>query len=322
ALRTKRYLEKTLDVVVEINPLDLASVLPHYFMEHYRFFELLLNAEKYLLFEGRGVLPGNVIKTHSAELERRFGNMTVYLKDAIGQSLRRSLVERRVPFIVPDNQIYLPLLGFSFREQYRQNSIKKDRLSPATQVILIRSLLSGKYDIVTASEYAKQLKYSVMSVSRAFKQLSDFGLVSREENWKERPIRWLFQGRDLWEKAHPFLINPVSRSIWIQALEPLPYCVAGLSALSKYSMINATEYVTYATISSIAKSNDALIEQNLDAYTPGQTCELQIWRYDPKLISLSDCVDPLSLYLSFKDDPDDRIQISLDEMIGGLLSPG
>ena len=36
---------------------------------------------------------------------------------------------------------------------------------------------------------------------------------------------------------------------------------------------------------------------------------VQVWKYDPaKFSSVPDRVDPLSLYLSLKDDPDPRVQ--------------
>jgi len=317
-LKTKRYLEDTLDVRAEIRSIDLSAQLPYFYSEHYRFYDIDLNGASYLLCEGRDILVAKQVRTQLTELESRIGRQSIYLNTEINFNLRRSLVENRVSFIVPNNQIYLPKLGIVFNERYRITFKTKDSLSPAAQVILLRAILNHEYDMVTASEYAKRLKYTVMSVSRAFAELQEYGIVSREENWKEKPFMWLFKGRELWDKALPFLINPVRRSMWIVDNDRLPYCVAGITALSRYSMINEDDFNTYATISSIAKNNLDIVEISQDSRPADNVTKMQIWKYNPKLISSEDCVDRLSLYLSMRDSKDERIQISLDEMMAGI----
>lgn len=317
-LKTKRYLEDSLDVKAEICPIDLSAKLPYLYSEYYRTYNMKINDVTYILLEGREDLPGKMVRTHLSELENRLGKKAIYLNSKINQSLRRSIVEHRFAFIIPGNQIYLPHLGIVFREHYRKSATHKDRLSPAAQVILIRALVNKEYELVTASEYAKRLKYTTMSVSRAFNELQEYDLVTREEHGKERPIKWLNRGRELWEKALPLLINPLRRSIWIKPNTHLPYCLAGITALSRYSMINEDDFNTYATISSIAKNNLDIVEISQDSRPADNVTKMQIWKYNPKLISSEDCVDRLSLYLSMRDSKDERIQMSLEEMMAGI----
>lgn len=40
---------------------------------------------------------------------------------------------------------------------------------------------------------------------------------------------------------------------------------------------------------------------------------VQIWRYIPNMLAKEKIVDPLSLWLSLKDNPDDRIQMALSD---------
>ena len=42
---------------------------------------------------------------------------------------------------------------------------------------------------------------------------------------------------------------------------------------------------------------------------------LQIWCYDPKILEVDGCVDPFSLYLSFQNENDERIEMALEEMM-------
>lgn len=317
-LKTKRYLEEALDVSVQISPVDISARLPYFYTEYYRFYDLDLNGVSYLLCEGRDILVAKQVRAQLSELESRIGKQTIFLSTEMNANLRRSLVENRLSFIVPKNQIYLPKLGIVFNERYRSRFKAKDRLSPAAQVILLRAILNHEYVKLTASEYAKKLKYTAVSISRAFSELQENGLVSREEFWKEKPFTWLFKGKELWDKALPILINPLRRSMWIMDNGRLPYCLAGISALSRYSMINEDDFLTYATISSIAKNNLDIVEIRQDSRPADNVTMMQIWKYNPKLISGDDCVDQLSLYLSMRDSKDERILISLDEMMAGI----
>ena len=42
---------------------------------------------------------------------------------------------------------------------------------------------------------------------------------------------------------------------------------------------------------------------------------VQAWAYDPKLLAISPAVDPLSLSLCFKDDPDERVQMAMEQLL-------
>ncbi len=44
------------------------------------------------------------------------------------------------------------------------------------------------------------------------------------------------------------------------------------------------------------------------------TCEWQLWSHNPALLDGTGAVDPLSLTLSLQDNPDERIQLALDEL--------
>jgi hypothetical protein len=213
------------------------------------------------------------------------------------------------------NQIYLSNLGIVFNERYRNLVKMQDSLSPIAQVILIRAILYKEYKEVTASDYARRSTYTTMSISRAFNELMVYELVDRNEQWKEKRYSWLYRGKDLWDKAQPFLINPVRRSVWIMDKGRLPYCLAGISALSRYSMINKDDSITYAATSNIAMQDLGDVAKSQNVRSVDNAIELQIWKYDPKLISSGDCVDPISLFLSLKDIPDDRVQMAIESML-------
>ena len=42
---------------------------------------------------------------------------------------------------------------------------------------------------------------------------------------------------------------------------------------------------------------------------------VELWRYDPQKLSNGPCVDRLSLAITLQDDPDERIEAAIDEML-------
>ena len=46
---------------------------------------------------------------------------------------------------------------------------------------------------------------------------------------------------------------------------------------------------------------------------------IEIWRYDPLPLSLDGNVDKLSLYLSMRNNQDERIQIELEQLIDTMI---
>ena len=47
--------------------------------------------------------------------------------------------------------------------------------------------------------------------------------------------------------------------------------------------------------------------------------KVEIWSYNPALLANGDTVDRLSLYLSLKDNPDERVQMECDTLIREIV---
>ena len=45
------------------------------------------------------------------------------------------------------------------------------------------------------------------------------------------------------------------------------------------------------------------------------TAQIEVWSYEPKILGDNEKVDTLSLYLSLRDSPDERIQQQLETLI-------
>lgn len=83
--------------------------------------------------------------------------------------------------------------------------------------------------------------------------------------------------------------------------------IAGETALSHLTGLSAPRLSTYAIHADdwpeVASSKDVTIVE--DPQEDG--CALELWYYDPDVLSEYSSVDPLSLYAQFRDDPNERI---------------
>jgi hypothetical protein len=86
--------------------------------------------------------------------------------------------------------------------------------------------------------------------------------------------------------------------------------LSGIEAMSEYTMLNPQQYPTLAISKQEAKS--LMLNKQVGDY------EVQIWRYNPRLLTPKNVVDKLSLYLSMKDTDDERIQIELENLINSI----
>ncbi len=89
--------------------------------------------------------------------------------------------------------------------------------------------------------------------------------------------------------------------------------VAGLSALALYSMLTEPPYPIHAASAAQWKRAQEVGARH-ELVPAASAVQWQIWNYPPSLLHHSQVVDPLSLTLSLKQEPDDRVQQALDEI--------
>ncbi|MEI6670314.1 MAG: hypothetical protein WCP29_19390 [Acidobacteriota bacterium] len=248
------------------------------------------------------------------------GHAVVYVTEMLASYERRHLIAKKVPFLVPGNQLFLPELGIDLREYFRGRALTADvHLSPATQAVLIAILLRVPWqaDWQPATVVA-ELGYTPMTLSRVVKELVAAGLATVRNDGKARWVRMATSPADTWERAKPGLRSPVKRLVWVPASPtalPPGARLAGLTALARVSMLADPPEPTYALSPLQWKAAMQARVETLPLRMPG-ACEWQVWSYSPALAPNSDTVDPLSLMLSLGDEADERVQKALTELRG------
>ena len=316
------YLHETLGIAPKVRAWAGSGKLPYFLREAFEVRELkLLDRQILLAIDQRADRRRLAnVRGQLDKLRQLAGMPVVYVTRTLASYERKRLIEQKVPFLVPGNQLYLPDLGIDLREYFRKpTGAAQTALSPATQAMLIAVLLRRPWRAEwQPAEVVGELGYTPMTLSRAVKELTAAGIATLRT---EGRVRWLHTERtaaETWEHARHMLRSPVKRRAWVlppQKTRPRPLRLAGLSALARFSMLTEPQWPAYAVAQAEWKAATQAGFETLPEPLPG-ACEWELWHYSPALVRDSDTVDPLSLTLSLKDNQDERIQLALDELKG------
>ncbi|MDO8275484.1 MAG: hypothetical protein Q7T22_08205 [Serpentinimonas sp.] len=319
------YLQEVLGIQAPgVKPWARVNELPYFLRDAFQFSELELLGQPVVLAIGRADAKQSLseVRTWLDKVKALTGQPTVYVTDALASYDRRRLIEQKVPFIVPGNQLYLPDLGLDLREYFRQRAPAMEAaLSPSAQAMLITALLRQPWQSDwLPSKVAVPLGYTPMTLSRAVKELTAAGLATAYTVGRSRWLRMDLPPEQTWERAKPALRTPVRRTAWVTArgiVAHRPSRFAGLSALAHYSMLTEPKWPVYAmTATDWKAATDAGVRELPEPEAGAQ--EWQLWSYSPALVPDANTVDPLSLTLSLQENADDRIQLALNELKGQL----
>jgi hypothetical protein len=315
------YLHEALGADAKIRPWSGVRKLPYFLQDAFDLYELQLRDRRVLLASARkDRMPAlSALRTQLDRLAQICERPVIFAARTLASYERKRLVQQKVSFVVPGNQLYLPDLGIDFREYFRQPAKAVTAFSPATQAMLLAALLrKDRQAEWQPAEVIAELGYTAMTLSRAARELTAADLVMARQDGRARSFQMKYPPDQIWERARPFLRDPVKRSVWVSNATrvklPQPP-LAGLSALAFYSIVTEPSRPIYAVSAAQWKvaeraGTETLPESQLE------TSQWQIWSYAPNLLKQDKVVDPLSLTLSLQDDPDDRVQQALADLRG------
>ena len=283
-----------------------------------------------------------VVRKHRQAVSKHFDGEVLYVIEAVSSYNRKRLIEQRVPFLVPGNQLYLPAMGIDLREYFKpgkQSEVR--RLGAPGQAIVLREILQRDCTGVPAKDLANRLDYSPMTITRAINELTELQLAVPEKVGKERHLHFSAKGRSLWDAALPALRNPVSKRAWLisrnkQNVElGFEGWIAGESALAHYTSLADTNIkqwaigqdawprlVKRADVKILAsQSAEAALNERSKFSKEREVIEVEIWAYNPTVIASEErWIDPLSLWLSLGANTDERVEIARDALLEQVWS--
>lgn len=312
------YIEAALGIPVKPRTWERSSDLPQYLRARYRFFLVnVLGTDCVLMADtDAGEQTPAVIGKHVSQVRSRHDIEVVYVRHAVSSYNRKRLIEQKVPFIVPGNQMYLPGLGIDLREHLKRVRGKKTSFSPSTQALLLYVLLEKADTPIAPAVIAHQLGYSAMTMTRAFDELETAGIGEHSVRGKERHLHFAESGKPLWEKTLPYLNTPVRKRFYVTStMQPRSGCMAGQTALARYTQLSEPNVAVFAFSPHEWKKQMQQGEVLEIAVPEPGAFEIELWKYSPDHFAKDGMVDRLSLYLSFNDSADERVQSALDMLM-------
>lgn len=303
--------------------LTVPQGLPHFLLDRYRMWEGQLNGETVLLVAMREQVPGQGATSqfikHRETLRAELGvRIVLLLIDHVSTASRRQMVDRHVGFIVPAAQLYVPEALVDLRERGRRPPVTpSDHLSPTAQLLVISKLLGNQLIQENQTELAQRFRVAIMSVSRALDELESVGLAEPRIVGRQRRLNFILKDVELWRAAEPRLQSPVRKVRTVRGYLPDDIApLAGESALAHYTMLaaprcpqRALAAAQWKTVQSVFHLSDGFEFDNNDRI------ELETWSYDPRTLARDSVIDPLSLYLSMRYHPDERIVQATEQLL-------
>lgn len=220
------------------------------------------------------------------------------------------LIAQKVNFIIPCKQMFIPTLLLELKRDKNVGGDLPTVIPPIAQCLLLYHLEVDSINGKDTESLAKNLGVSYATINRALRWLSAEGIIGMGGG-KTKTVEITLENKALWEKALPLLVSPVGQTVYTDALLDRQ-TESGMNALSSYTMINGDDKHCYAMTKETLKSLDITYNRTFGEH------EIQIWRYDPRLLSQTGTADKLSLYLSLKENDDERVQIELERLINEI----
>jgi DNA-binding MarR family transcriptional regulator len=322
---TESYVGETMHAALKLRPWPEAQSLPPYLRNSYFIAEGDLRGRRSLWLFARDEPTPAAIEKHLSTIGERWPDAQVVVFDRLPSYVRRRLIEKGISFVVPGTQLYVPEHGLDFRSRARQSLEKREALRPSAQAMLLYLLLhvSESASIRSASGLAPLLGQSLMTASRAVAELESNGLIRVRSVGRTREISLQGEAREVWQGAQTLLRTPVMKRTTLVDGPPAfadGYVLAGLSALSMRSMLAEPRAHTYAVGRVRARAPEAAGAATTRHWPMDEeeSATVEVWSYDPMPLSDGYVVDPLSLSLSLRDDPDERVQAALGRLLESL----
>lgn len=319
ASATEVYAREAFGVHLNLDPIKPLG-LPHFLLDRYSLWRgELMDGPAIFVLSQNGSLGGvEEFLKHREQMRRRLdASLLVLVLEAVPAALRRRLVEKRVAFIAPGTQFYVPEALLNLREIYgSESATPAEQLSPTAQVLVLAALLGHEVNDANMTQLADRYRVAIMSISRAVDELEALELAQPHHVGRQRWLRLRLDGAELWRAVDERLQSPVRKSRFVTGELPVDQAVlAGESALARYTML-AEPKIECRAVPAFAWKRVSEDFGLAPAWAHDERrLEVQTWTYDPQILGTEQTADRISLYLSARHDPDERIAQAAEQLL-------
>ena len=309
---------------INVSVEKIALTLPISFEKRFQYVQMKFHKESFLLIKEkrRGSLDSFVTQARIMGEKASMDVILVFSK--LSDIEKKQLLQARVPFVDFKGNLFFPPLGLVLNANDDVATSKE--LTPSEQLTWIAFLLTKGQKVVDVdllSQITGLPNSTIYRCLRTFKTL----------NWLNKPNKlyaYTASKKELFLKSESFLFNPIKKRLLlsdfdlnkIQSDSRLLY--GGTYALSYLTFLAESDENSSYVIShrQFNKLSLPLSQHVLEGKV------LEIWRYSPFVSEFwndfkenqdRQFVDPISLYLTLKDDDDPRVEEEIEALKNNIL---
>ena len=296
----KKFFDETfgLNLIEVKKKIDLPAFLTSNFsIGLYRIFEHEFVFIKYLFEEDFSIVDYSKRKK---QIEDYFNIPCVLVFSKLNTNQKKGLIRNNYMFVLENKQIYMPIIGIILKN-VKTDDIE-NKFTPIIQLCSIY-IYNKIEEVHTIDSITKSLNINNMAASRSLKFLTKLDLLTVKKINRINYYKVKVTKRYYFNTLCNYLINPIKKLCKVPK-NLYHMKLSGYSALSRNTCVLDNPYNTYATVDEY-KNDDTLVEFDL----------IQVWKYDPNLLSNNDCIDFISLYAIFKNqNNDERTEEMLEKL--------
>lgn len=255
-----------------------------------------------------------VLARQKEVLLKQTGIMPIFVFSKIASYLFHRYTKNNIDIVIGNRQLFLPSIFLVVSREKPDQNKKAEKPPVLFQLAVLYHLEKENIDGITMQTLADKLKTSYATVNRGIRWMKEKGFVTLNGG-KEKHIRFNYQGKDLWEKAKPYLETPIDFIVYAPDLGITEKgLISEQNALAEYSLLNGGP----CRIAISKEEYKKFMKKDIYWDQFGEA-GIEVWKYDPAILSDTGVVDKLSLYLLLKDYEDERVQIELENMINDII---
>ena len=235
--------------------------------------------------------------------------------DRLNAGQRTNLIESGIAFISGTGQVFIPFWGCYFEERIL-NAQKPAEIMSANAQLVFLFLFYNRKEITgaTQTQIANTLNMPKATCSRAVQLLSGLDLITIIEEGTAKRVFLNEQERNVLQKAIPHMITPVHKLLYVSSIPGnIQYKISGIRAIAEQSMLQALPSDgAFAIDRDAAKGIDKSILLDEQSFRDFGGQIIEVWKYNPFLLSETAYVDDISLLLDLVEESDERVQYQLD----------
>ena len=309
---------------INVSVEKIALTLPISFEKRYQYAKMKFHKESFLLIKEKRRGSLNSFVTQARTMGRKASMDVILVFSKLSDNEKKQLLQARVPFVDFKGNLFFPPLGLALNANDDVEVFKE--LTPSEQLTWIAFLLTKGQKVVDVdllSQITGLPNSTIYRCLRTFKTL----------DWLNKPNKlytYTASKKELFLKSESFLFNPIKKRLLlsdfdlnkIQSDSRLLY--GGTYALSYLTFLAESDENSSYVISQrqFNKLSLPLSQHILEGKI------LEIWRYSPfvsefwndfKETQDRQFVDPISLYLTLKDDDDPRVEEEVEALKNNIL---